>query len=897
MPARNLLIPLVMLTWLVGSSALLAQDRTVVERGKAASVLVDNQSAKGIGSGFCIHPSGLFVTNNHVVEGLSLGDTLRLVRNSNSEDQQEFDAKLIRIDKKNDLAILEATTPDKFTALKLDSGSELHETMTTVAFGFPFGKGLALVKGENPTISVNVGKITSIRKDKQGVQLIQLDTALNPGNSGGPVLNEKGDVVGIVSFGLLSTGINFAIPASKAIALLEEPVVTARIPYLAPDQAKPLKAQVAIKALTGPVSQPSVEVWIKRGAGPSKRFNLTSVGNEQFEGLISVSTDEAPVKSFPGSIEFAKGRVEGEIANATFSLKGKSLDLTQIEGIEFGGKDQEATVTLKNGDSQTGVITNLPTLSVEVGGQVLRIDLSKATNLSLKPNDNNITVSHIIIIIIIVKSGDKVIYRSQMEESRPTNDANDNSVAVKSLPRTDRPTKPDTDDADTDSPDFDISSLVPGQMHASPGSSKKLPMPGTITDVNLMGGGSYLAVTLGNDKKLVMINLFKAAIAKVLPLTSTDCFITGNAKHLFVADGARGVLERYDLDSFKRELAIKLPFDGVLQSMTAGYASNSPILVRKSAGTEQLSQATFTLLDPIKMKEIKLDHQNSGHYSSFRDILHVRASANGRVFGMWCTSHTPQGLQTLTLTDAKAQVKYEHNSAGHVVPSLDGMYVFTGGSGVMTSELRALSVKPGRHVPCVPTSHPRFYISIPFEPGAQMNMGEDPYRGVKPGVHEVGNEAALIDLPDLELGRTNENASWTTNDFTLDKRVYYLLSANQLITVPFSNDQVLLKEFDLKRELAEAKLDHFFITSSPDRFFTPGSTYRYQIEVQTNQRKVECTLTSAPEGMSISDKGLITWRVPKNFTDETVDVIVSVTAGEIHQSYDNFTLTQKASRR
>ena len=176
-------------------------------------------------------------------------------------------------------------------------------------------------------------------------------------------------------------------------------------------------------------------------------------------------------------------------------------------------------------------------------------------------------------------------------------------------------------------------------------------------------------------------------------------------------------------------------------------------------------------------------------------------------------------------------------------------------------------------------------------------MGQDPYRGVKPGIHEVGNEAALMDLPDLELGNAKDNGSWTTHDFTLDKRVYYLLSANQLITVPFSNDQVIMKEFDLKGELAESKLDHFFISSSPDRNFTPGGTYRYQIEVQTNQRKIEYTLTSAPEGMSISDKGLITWRVPKNFSNDTVDVIVSVTAGEIHQSYDNFTLVKKINRR
>lgn len=883
------------------ASPLCGQDRAVIDQGKAASVLVDNRALKGVGTGFCVHPSGLFITNSHVVEGVSIGKTLQLVLNSSLENQKTIDARLVRVDATNDLALLEATEPGEYPTLKLNGSVDLYETMTTVAFGFPFGRGLSLVKGDYPTISVNVGKVTSIRRDKEGIQLIQLDAALNPGNSGGPVISDTGEVIGVVSFGLQATGVNFAIPASKALEMLKQPVVTARVPDFKPtNYRQPQKAEVVLKTFEQPLADATVELWIKRGSSPARKFELPHVGKHRFEGMVTAEPDAGETQTVAATVVFPNGKIEADITNVKLTIQGKTVAIADIESIEFGAGEKNSTVQYPDGSTEKGLLSDLPSVTADFGSYELPIDLAKAKRLHLKKVDPSVTFSH----IVVVKSGGREIYRSQ-QESIPSGGASASGAerAASQSPDTDFATSPKHSASRSSSsaadsaaePVFDMPDLKPRAVEVFLG-VKKLPVPGTITDATLVGGGQFLAITLGNNKKLVLVDLNRSAIAKVLPLSSDQSLVTGNMNHLFIADVARGVVERYELETFSRKNAVKQPFSGVILSLTAGYASNGPLLVRKSQGTDALSQATFTLLHPETLKEIKIEQQQTGHYSSYRDAVHVRAAANGKVFGMWCTSHSPQGIQTLVMNDTVFRTKYEHDSAGHVVPTVDGMHVTSGARGILTNELRQLNSGRRTRVPCVPTSHPRFYLSIPSDPGAQINLGSEPFKGVRPGIHEIGSEAALLDIPDLQLGTTTENASWSANDFTLDKRVYYMMSGNLLISIPFTNDHVLLQEFDLKAQLRDADIDYFFIASTAERFFVPGEAYRYQIEVETNRPKVNFELTSGPEGMQVSATGLVTWQVPDDFSERSVDMIVSVSDGETNQSFDTVTLQRRAAK-
>ena len=855
---------------LMAGSAI-GQDRKMIESGKSASFLVELPSKKGYATAFCIQSSGIFVTNNHVVDAMDIGDSVNLVMNSGSEEQKTISAKVIRRDAKSDLAFLKGDgSADKFTSLKLAPNPNVFETMNVTVFGFPFGVGLALNEDSFPSISVNVGKITAVRRDKKEVQLLQLDATLNPGNSGGAVLNESGEVIGVVSFGVAGSGVNFAIPVEKLSQFLLTPDVEMKVPTFSESNfTQPQEVEVVITPFTGDLKEASVEFWLRKGAEKPQKFDLPKKVGNRYLGIVQ-GVDVTAKKALNGKFEFANGKIEAKITDDKLMVGGKELYLSDIRLIETlkDSDHNNAKVSLANGETENIEVKQLPTVKIDLGNYPVSINLAKVIRFELEKEEDSESITY----IVIVKNAGKEVYRSTLSE------AMEDATNVAASPS-------------NNSNIFSSNSRKPSPLEDA---KKRIPLPGTITDVVQARGGEFLLITLGTDKKLVVIDLVSASIAKILPLSSDDVVVAGTMDHIVVMDRTRNIFERYTINGFKREAATKPQFSGVVKSITAGSASQGPILVHRSVGTDALAQASFVAMDLKSFKELPIATKNSGQFSSFRDFVHVRASSNGRVFGMWATSHSPQGIQSVVLTEKQMLVKYEHDSAGHVVPSADGTHLLTGARGVFTAGLKSLAKNASRssHVPCAPTSHPRFYITIPASPGAQINMGSDAYKGVRAGVHELGSEAALLDLPDLLLNasKATDDGSWAKNDLSLDKRVFLNLSLSRLVSVPFTNDSIVLQEFNFNKELKKSGLDYFFVSSTPVRTFAPEKTYSYQVAVESNKNKLKFELASGPEKMEITSKGKVTWKVPADFKEETVDVIISVSNGESMQTYDTFTI-------
>ncbi len=165
------------------------------------------------GSGFFISDDGYVVTNNHVV---SDGDAYTVVM----DDGTEYDAKLIGTDPRTDLAVLKVDQPkQKFTYVALGDDSKIRIGDWVVAVGNPFGLGGTVTSG-----------IVSARGRDIGAgpydDFIQIDAAVNKGNSGGPTFNLSGQVIGIntaiFSPSGGSVGIAFAIPASTARQVVDQ---------------------------------------------------------------------------------------------------------------------------------------------------------------------------------------------------------------------------------------------------------------------------------------------------------------------------------------------------------------------------------------------------------------------------------------------------------------------------------------------------------------------------------------------------------------------------------------------------------------------------------------------------------------------------------------------------
>jgi serine protease DegQ len=191
-------------------------------RGKApeADPPPGTEVERGVGTGVVIVDKGVILTNLHVVAG---SEKIKVT----FSDGLEAEATITGVQPENDLAVLQAKKiPDDLIAATMTSTADLQSGDQVAAVGFPFGIGP----------SVSAGVVSGLKRSfrsPEGKQelgnLIQFDAAANPGNSGGPLVNMNGEVLGIVTAILNPTqqrtfiGIGFAVPIENAASALGSP--------------------------------------------------------------------------------------------------------------------------------------------------------------------------------------------------------------------------------------------------------------------------------------------------------------------------------------------------------------------------------------------------------------------------------------------------------------------------------------------------------------------------------------------------------------------------------------------------------------------------------------------------------------------------------------------------
>ncbi|MCP5159340.1 MAG: DegQ family serine endoprotease [Gammaproteobacteria bacterium] len=181
--------------------------------------LPGDRQANSLGSGFIISPDGYILTNAHVAQD---ADKI-IVRLS---DQRERPAKVIGVDELTDVAVLKIDEGENLTAVKVGDSDMLEVGEWVLAIGSPFGLELTATQGIVSAVGRNLPSGTY-------VPFIQSDVAVNPGSSGGPLFNLRGEVVGINSQIYSSTGgymgLSFAIPIKLAVQVAEQLKVTGEV--------------------------------------------------------------------------------------------------------------------------------------------------------------------------------------------------------------------------------------------------------------------------------------------------------------------------------------------------------------------------------------------------------------------------------------------------------------------------------------------------------------------------------------------------------------------------------------------------------------------------------------------------------------------------------------------
>jgi len=194
-------------------------------------VRVEGDTWAATGSGFVVaaDDKGVLVATNHHVASPTppaprpgARATLTVVFDSGTKAERSYPAAVAASDADRDLAVLRVVgVKDAPTPIAYADPPKAFETMGVFSFGFPLGEALSLKKG-NPTVTVGKASVSSLREAEDGeLGVIQIDGNLNPGNSGGPVVDAKGRLVGVaVSRVRDGQGIGFLVPAAEVGRLM-----------------------------------------------------------------------------------------------------------------------------------------------------------------------------------------------------------------------------------------------------------------------------------------------------------------------------------------------------------------------------------------------------------------------------------------------------------------------------------------------------------------------------------------------------------------------------------------------------------------------------------------------------------------------------------------------------
>lgn len=290
----------------------------------------------GQGSGFIVSPDGLVLTNAHVVKGAS-DVTVKLT------DRREFRAKVLGADPKTDVAVLKIDAKDLPT-VRLGSTRDLQVGEWVLAIGSPFGF-------EN---SVTAGVVSAKGRslpDDSLVPFIQTDVAVNPGNSGGPLFNARGEVVGINSQIYSRSGgyqgLSFSIPIELAAKIKDQIVATGKVRHAQLGVAVQEVNQAFAESFALDKPEGALVASVSQGS-PAEKAGLKA-------GDVIRQVDGQPIVA-SGDLPAWVGQAQpGQQARLSVWRQGKPLELTATLGDASDKASKQARNDEAVGKGQLGL--------------------------------------------------------------------------------------------------------------------------------------------------------------------------------------------------------------------------------------------------------------------------------------------------------------------------------------------------------------------------------------------------------------------------------------------------------------------------------------------------------------------------------------------------------------
>ncbi|MBW3595982.1 MAG: serine protease [Planctomycetes bacterium] len=826
----------------------------LIARGKRATALVIQKSGRVFGSAFCIDEAGLFVTNAHVVGGREDEETT-LVINSGQRDEKLIRARVLRIDAERDLALLQAHDPEGLTSLALGKDDDLFETKRVAAFGYPFGIALA-GRGKHPSISVNVGRITALRREEDVLQRIQFDAQVNPGNSGGPLLDEEGNVLGVVESGIVKSGVYMAIPVSQVRDWLREPVILVE-PREIDFARRCEEVEFTIRVAT--VGQSLRPKRVEFSLGEDDRSRRTQEARAGDDGAYVVkmqpSPPPAPDRSVHVSARLKDGYIRGYTSNAKLKIGEREIELSDIRRMERDG--EQWRIATSQDDEFTADAAPQVKIAIALDDEVTTtIELSRVYQLIVYPPSPATRLSYRV--AVSFTDAETAVHRGEIPLVGAEAAA---ASALVPLPE--------------ESPD-----PAPPEAAATAVTERvEFKFPRKYTNFCVAAHGRYLIFQLAERSTALVFDVTVGRVVQELEgITSAD-LLAASADKLFVVSPGKMMVQRWRLEDFQREKVARIEGADAPVAAFCGPASDGPLLLRgKSA----------QLLDADSLRPLAPQERVIGGGGPHGYTMHV--SADGRTFSGIPNGYGPVNYDVMQLRRGRrlfASYGSTSNAIRWSQPTADGTLLLLPGGGVFNGNGRQVQAKWLDGGALVATLHPAYFLDLRL--AAEQPDGKKATRLTVCTVADCRPLYTEWGYEELTPSRIN---SWHDIVGALrighELRVQYAPWTKTMITLPAGNERIILRPFDLEAKLKATDQEYLYLLSTPPLEALKGEAMLYPLQVRTSGGAVSFALEDGPPGAVVSDEGVVSWDAPAEYSEPWARFIVSIRNDSGQDTFHSF---------
>lgn len=727
---------------------------------------------------------------------------------------------------------------------------KLKETDPVMVVGFPLGDALSFKEG-NPSVTVSTGKVTSLRFDKNVVGRLQIDAKLVPGNSGGPVLNRKGEVVGIAVSMIAQSNLNFAIGSEHLKLLIQSArvVVDPIKPISLADRYKPMTVRFKIDYLFPHKGKEKVTAYFIEGTEAAREVAVTETGELTYKITGAPVSQSRQASSYTVRASFIRssGRVTNtysiEIRDQKVSVGGREMMLSDICMI----LPVQGTVLGHEGQTLKGVVKGLETVQEVRGGAPKTISLANWHALSFRPiRSENKAVA----LKIEVKSD---LYTTSRLIPVPL-EGGGVSLMSSGTPH---------------SEGFDP---YAGNPDLFEGDQQKIDLGGVAYDIAWGAGGRYLVADIRADRKLVVVDCALGKITGEIAYGTEKVLFGAGAKSLLIAKGNR--VEHWGYSPVKMITPSTPWVTGEILGVSVGTGASQLVGVYydviKSSGMRR-----FEFRDFETGKLIAIEPQNA----SLKNNLHFTASMTGHAYGSYEDAQNPYGNAQVFYAEFSHMAKAEYSRSGWLMPDSVGEYCYTAFAGSVLSGYESRS-SHGTHPAMVPTTIPGIVSLIP------LPLKGHPAKSLSWGIYDTFRNKMLVanalDLDEFDV--TKLPVRWSQskeNPLSWNKRCFYNAHLGLLGTIPLSNRSVIVRKYDLWNHLKTQQQKYLYPLSYLPTLVASGEPLSIPLKMASSSSgALKYELIDCPDGMVLDSDGVLKWLASDSVAGKTYRILVKITSAD-----------------